>query len=112
MFWVNEFEVVHWAFWQREKLAFNRALIGTVQPVLFDRKGRQPGQLVGKSPHMQSVYVEGNERLHGQIAAVHIEHATANSLTGSLVTGESVTVDSALALHDASGSANAHRETA
>lgn len=92
--------------------AFNRALIGTVQPVLFDRKGRQPGQLVGKSPYMQSVYVAGNERLHGQIAAVHIEHATANSLTGSLVTGESVTVDSALALHDASGSANAHRETA
>jgi hypothetical protein len=61
---------------------------------------------------MQSVHVAGNERLHGQIAAVHIEHATANSLTGSLVTGESVTVDSALALHDASGSANAHRETA
>jgi chromosome segregation ATPase len=28
MFWVKEFEVVHWAFWQREKLVFNRSLIG------------------------------------------------------------------------------------
>lgn len=32
MFWVNEFEVVHWAFWQREKLAFNRSLIGLFGP--------------------------------------------------------------------------------
>ena len=32
MFWMREFELVHWAYWQREALAFERSLIGLFGP--------------------------------------------------------------------------------
>ena len=39
-------------------LAFNRATIGKDIAILIDRKGRLPGQMIGKSPWLQSVFVE------------------------------------------------------
>ncbi|MEO0392584.1 MAG: tRNA (N6-isopentenyl adenosine(37)-C2)-methylthiotransferase MiaB [Pseudomonadota bacterium] len=66
--------------------AFNRRMIGQVLPVLFDRKGRVPGQLHGRSPHMQSMHVSAHERLFGQIVDVKITGAKPNSLTGDVVT--------------------------
>ena len=39
-------------------LAFNRATIGKDTRILIDRKGRLPGQMIGKSPWLQSVFVE------------------------------------------------------
>ncbi len=69
----------------RQQLAFNRALIGSVMPVLFDRPGKRAGQLLGRSPYMQSVHAEaGGERL-GTLAPVRILGAHANSLSGRLV---------------------------
>ncbi|HEY0838402.1 MAG TPA: tRNA (N6-isopentenyl adenosine(37)-C2)-methylthiotransferase MiaB [Azospirillum sp.] len=67
--------------------AFNQGFVGRTVPVLFDRAGKRPGQLMGRSPYMQSVYVEGGERLMGRIAEVRIEGAHTNSLSGSIVTG-------------------------
>jgi chromosome segregation protein len=32
MFWIREFELVHWAYWQREALTFERTLIGLFGP--------------------------------------------------------------------------------
>lgn len=65
--------------------AFNHSCIGRRLPILFDRPGRHPGQLIGKSPYLQSVYVEANERLLGHSVDVDITHATLNSLTGNVV---------------------------
>ncbi|HYH21364.1 MAG TPA: tRNA (N6-isopentenyl adenosine(37)-C2)-methylthiotransferase MiaB [Azospirillum sp.] len=67
--------------------AFNQGFVGKTVPVLFDRAGKRPGQLLGRSPYMQSVYVEGGERLMGTIADVHVEAAHVNSLGGTIVTG-------------------------
>jgi tRNA-2-methylthio-N6-dimethylallyladenosine synthase len=53
------------------------------------RDGRHEGQLLGKSPYMQSVHVIGGERLRGNIVDVKITHATLNSLTGEIITHES-----------------------
>src|SRR5262249_32075345 len=39
-----------------QQRAFNRACVGRVLPVLFERPGRHPGQLVGRSPYLQSVH--------------------------------------------------------
>ena len=39
-------------------LAFNRACIGRTTRILVDRIGRRPGQMIGKSPWLQSVFVE------------------------------------------------------
>ena len=68
----------------RQQIAFNKTCEGRTLPVLFDRKGKKPGQLSGRSPYFQSVYVKGNERLIGHIQPVKITSAFDNSLTGEI----------------------------
>lgn len=69
-----------------QQLAFNQKTVGTVQPVLIDRKGREEGQLIGRSPFMQSVVVDAPDRLFGQVIDVRIDEAHPNSVTGTVVT--------------------------
>ena len=71
-----------------QQLALNKQSIGTTVPVLFDRRGRQQGQLLGKTPLMQSVHVNAPDRLFGQIVDVHIDTAKINSLSGQVVITE------------------------
>ncbi len=68
--------------------AFNTATIGRKLPVLFTRKGKRDGQVLGYSPYMQSVHVEHGAHLANQIAEVDIIDATMTSLTGRLVNAE------------------------
>ena len=63
---------------------FNAACAGRVMPVLFDRAGRRDGQMVGRSPYMQPVHVEGGDSLLGHLADVRILAGHANSLAGEL----------------------------
>ena len=67
-----------------QQIAFNKQCVGKTLPILFDRKGKKEGQLTGRSPYSQSVYVEGKERLIGNIVNVKITDAYDNSLTGEL----------------------------
>lgn len=67
--------------------AFDRATVGRRLPVLFERKGRKPGQVAGRSPYLQPVYMEGPETLVGQIAPVDILAASPNSLAGVMKSG-------------------------
>ncbi len=69
-----------------QQAAFNKTCEGKTMPVLFDRKGKKEGQISGRSPYSQSVYVNGNERLIGNIIDVKIAQAFDNSLTGDVVT--------------------------
>lgn len=66
--------------------AYNASSRGKIMPVLFDRKGQKPGQLLGKTPYMQSVYVDASEEFFGRIVDVHITHAFQNGMAGSIVT--------------------------
>ena len=68
-----------------QQRAFNQACIGRVLPVLFEKPGRHPGQLVGRSPYLQSVHADAMEDRIGNIAAVRIEAARSNSLAGAVV---------------------------
>jgi len=63
---------------------FNAAQVGRTLPVLFERKGRSVGQLIGRSPYLQSVWVEAGDALMGEIAEVKIEAVGPNSLAGAL----------------------------
>ena len=65
-----------------QQRAFNGAMIGHRVPVLFDRRGKRAGQLLGRSPWMQAVPVTAPDRLLGQVAEVEITDAHANSLAG------------------------------
>ena len=69
-----------------QQRAFNQSMIGKTLPVLFDREGSKEGQLLGKTPYMQSVYVSAPPRFFGQIMNVYIEDAFENSLTGTVIT--------------------------
>ena len=64
--------------------AFNRACIGREVPVLVERPGRRPGQMIGKSPWLQSVFVETSAPV-GSMIDVRITAALPNSLGGELV---------------------------
>ncbi|AUN30293.1 tRNA (N6-isopentenyl adenosine(37)-C2)-methylthiotransferase MiaB [Niveispirillum cyanobacteriorum] len=74
-----------------QQVAFNQTMIGRTLSVLFDRVGKLEGQLLGRSAYMQSVYVQAPARLMGQMVEVHITGAYANSLSGHVVTGETMT---------------------
>mgnify|MGYP002467694548 FL=1 len=70
------------ALLNQQAASFNRAQVGATLPVLFDRRGRAAGQLVGRSPFLQAVHVSAPPRLLGEIVPVLIDSATANSLAG------------------------------
>ena len=61
---------------------FNAGLVGRRMPVLLDRVGRKPGQILGRSPYLQIVHVEGGPELLGRITSVEIVSAGPYSLGG------------------------------
>ncbi len=70
-----------------QQRAFNRAAVGRRLAVLFDRHGRRPGQLAGRSPYLQPVHVDraaGAADLFGEVREVDIVAAHPNSLAGAL----------------------------
>jgi tRNA-2-methylthio-N6-dimethylallyladenosine synthase len=69
------------AIWEGS-LAFNRTSVGRRTAVLLERKGRKPGQLIGKSPWLQSVHVETEAKI-GEIIEVDLISAGPNSLGGA-----------------------------
>jgi len=73
------------ALLQEQQRAFNRACVGRTMPVLFEKPGRHDGQLVGRSPYLQSVHADTPDHRIGEIIDVTITAAQPNSLAGSLV---------------------------
>ncbi|MEL7098724.1 MAG: tRNA (N6-isopentenyl adenosine(37)-C2)-methylthiotransferase MiaB [Pseudomonadota bacterium] len=69
----------------RQQRAAQDAMVGQEVGVLFEKPGRNPGQLVGKSDHLHAVHVEAPETLLGQIARVRIAASAPNSLAGTLI---------------------------
>ncbi|MBM3646979.1 MAG: tRNA (N6-isopentenyl adenosine(37)-C2)-methylthiotransferase MiaB [Alphaproteobacteria bacterium] len=69
----------------RQARDFNASKVGAVVPVLFAEPGRKPGQVVGKTPWLQSVYADGSPRLVGRIVDVRLTEGHANSLAGAIV---------------------------
>jgi tRNA-2-methylthio-N6-dimethylallyladenosine synthase len=72
-----------------QQLRFNQSKIGTVQKVLFDRPGRQDGQMIGRSPFMQSVVLENAVQYNQQLVDVQITEAYAQSLKGVVTESQS-----------------------
>ncbi len=73
------------ALLERQREAFNRAQIGEILPVLFEKPGRHDGQLIGRSPYLQSVHVTASQSMLGSIRPVRIEGITPNALAGALI---------------------------
>lgn len=70
----------------KQQLDLNQSFVDKTLPVLFDREGKFSGQIIGKSPYMQSVYIENiDNALIGKIVDVKITNAMHNSLTGYII---------------------------
>jgi tRNA-2-methylthio-N6-dimethylallyladenosine synthase len=70
------------ALLDEQQSSFNAECVGRVLPVLFERQGRREGQLIGRSPYLQSVHAEAAPGLMGRIIPVEIAKAGPNSLSG------------------------------
>jgi tRNA-2-methylthio-N6-dimethylallyladenosine synthase len=64
-----------------QQRAFQDAMIGREVSVLFERKGRLAGQMVGKSEYLHAVHVTDDVAV-GEIARVRIIESGPNSLAG------------------------------
>ena len=65
----------------RDQLAFNRASVGRTCTVLVERRGKLPGQMLGKSPWLQSVHLQADVAI-GDLVEAALVDAGPNSLTG------------------------------
>ncbi len=67
-----------------QQLAFNQSCVGRRLSLLLERPGKEDGQLIGRSPYMQSVHVVAPQHRIGQIVDVDITAAGPNSLKGEI----------------------------
>jgi tRNA-2-methylthio-N6-dimethylallyladenosine synthase len=69
----------------RQQNLFNEKFLGQEIEVLFDRVGKRPGQLIGKSPYMQSVYINDGESYMNTIQKVVPNQLRSNSLAAEKI---------------------------
>ena len=68
----------------RDQKAFNVASVGRTCAVLVERRGKLPGQWLGKSPWLQSVHLLGDHAI-GDLVTVELDDATLSSLAGRAI---------------------------
>ena len=73
------------ALLERQRQSFNGARVGEKMQVLFEKPGRHEGQLIGRSPYLQSVHVLAPQSMIGSIAPVKLDGVTPNALAGVLI---------------------------
>jgi tRNA-2-methylthio-N6-dimethylallyladenosine synthase len=69
---------------EEQQRRFNGSCADRVLPVLFEKPGRHPGQLVGRSPYLQWVHAQAPPRCQGAVLPVRITGAGPNSLAGEV----------------------------
>jgi tRNA-2-methylthio-N6-dimethylallyladenosine synthase len=69
---------------KEQQLQFNNEYIGQTIDVLFDKLGKHEGQIIGKSPYLQSVVVRENSCIIGDIKPVKITQSGLNNLVGTI----------------------------
>ena len=78
--------------------SFNDAMLGQIVPVLFEKPGRHPNQLVGRTPYLQPVHIDTRLMrtglldktgmdLIGRIAETRLDERNAYSFSGTLING-------------------------
>ena len=69
----------------RQQRALQDAMVGREVGVLFEKSGRLPGQMVGKSDYLHAVHVQTDRVAPGDLARVRIVSSGPNSLAGELL---------------------------
>ena len=71
----------------RQQRAAQESMVGRTVSVLFERPGRLPGQVVGKSEYLHAVHVAEGQAVVGEIRPVRICASGSNSLSGEVLRG-------------------------
>ena len=61
------------------------AMVGRTVKVLFEKEGREAGQLIGKSEYLHAVYAEAPKEALGQVVEVKVVESSPNSLAGIVI---------------------------
>ena len=69
----------------RQQRAVQDSMVGRRVKVLFEKPGRLPGQMVGKSDYLHAVHVAESDAQPGELSEVEIIESGANSLAGKPV---------------------------
>ncbi|MBT8413304.1 MAG: radical SAM protein, partial [Boseongicola sp.] len=69
----------------RQQKAAQDAMVGREVTVLFEKPGRLPGQMVGKSEYLHAVHVTSDAVGRGDLAKVRIVESVRNSLAGEVI---------------------------
>ena len=77
---------------RQQQTEFNRGCVDLTMPVLFEKRGRYGGQLVGRSPYLQPVHVSGPEDLLGRTMPVRIVSAGPNALAAEIASPAAVRI--------------------
>ncbi len=72
----------------QQQAAFNHSCVGQTLSVLLEKPGRQNGQLIGRSPYLQSVHLEAPDHLLGSFVDAYILGVGPNSLSGQYTESE------------------------
>ncbi|MDP5358998.1 MAG: radical SAM protein, partial [Paracoccaceae bacterium] len=70
---------------REQQQATQAAMVGREVKVLFEKAGREPGQMIGKSEYLHAVYADAPADVVGQVRRVKILEDSANSLKGALM---------------------------
>ena len=68
-----------------QQKAIQESMVGSTVKVLFEKPGRELGQMMGKSEYLHAVHVADAQIAVGEIAEVKIVEARTNSLAGVFV---------------------------
>lgn len=68
-----------------QQKAAQQGMVGRRVGVLIEKKGREAGQMIGKSDYLHSVFVEAPEAAIGSLVQVEITESASNSLAGRLI---------------------------
>lgn len=70
----------------RQQRDYKAQFVGDTLEILFEKPGRLPGQLVGKTPYLQTVQVVAPPEMIGEVVPVTITEMGTNTLFGAIAT--------------------------
>ncbi|MBX9930791.1 MAG: tRNA (N6-isopentenyl adenosine(37)-C2)-methylthiotransferase MiaB [Methylobacterium sp.] len=73
-----------------QRFAYNADFVGSVVEVLVEKTGRDSGQVVGKTPHLLTVQIDGPPSLIGTLVRVRIVRTGSNTLFGEIAADAAV----------------------
>ncbi len=74
------------ALLREQQRATQASMVGREVKVLFEKPGREVGQMIGKSEYLHAVYADAPADVLGQVRAVKVVEDSPNSLKGRLIT--------------------------